>query len=371
MEYNDQPWWKLEIKKFFLRMFLSVGTGIAYLMLVLLAVALIIKACAMVMEKSIEKNNEKIIQRSKIIQNKISPQPISTGKSWTQYGFSKKAEAAEPEEFSGEPFTFDIWEAGMDEVDMLKTAKRNGINLFDEDNSYRYSTKLLEEYATVHLHITAKTRRLMSVSVRWNSGRKVKDIVLEMLESQNAERFGNVYKINGRTEVELKSIVGIDLEMTYKDLALMRTNLTERRLKKEEMKRDTIAKEGDKFFKKNATEAQDQVQESNAAVYQITGKNGKITYTNDPAKAASQKGSPVELKPLETVPLKEVTGYVILLKNGKTIDADAAGSDGKTLWCKERKLKIEMPVDDVSDVEELYLSGGKEGSRHVNFRAGF
>lgn len=302
---------------------------------------------------------------------KTSAAPINTGKSWAQHGFSKEAEAAEPEDFSGEPFTFDIWEAGMDEVDLLKTAKRNGINLFDEENSYRYSTKLLEEYAMVHLHLTAKTRRLMSVSVRWNSGRKVRDIVLEMLESQNAERFGKVYKINGRTEVELKSIVGIDLEMIYKDLALMRADMTERRVKREEVKRDTIAKEGGRFFKRNAIEAKDQVQESNAAVYQITGENGKITYTNDPAKAASQKGSRVDLKPLETVPLKEVVGYVIHLKNGRTEKVKKASSDGSRVWFKNGPIETVMPIGEIRGVKELYRTGEETGSQYLDFRAGF
>lgn len=374
MEYNDQPWWKLEIKKFFLRLFLSVGTGIAYLMLVLLAVALIIKACAMVMEESIEKNNARRIQSSKIIQNKISTQPISTGKSWAQHGFSKVNMETE-ETFSGEPFTFDIWTAGMDEVDLLKTAKRNGIslfegmgNLFGEGESYRYGTRLLGEYASVRLHLTAKTRRLMKVSISWSDGRKAKAAVLELLERQNAVSYGNVYKIGGRTEIELEGF-SISLKMTYKDIALIRADVAERQQKNEEERRDAIAKDGDRFFKQN--EITPQVQKNNARLYKIIGQNGHITYTNDPAKAAAQKASPVELKTLETVRLKELTGYVIYLKDGRIIDSKAASSDGRTVRFKEGKIKIGMPVEEVDDVKGLYRAGNETSAKSLDFRGGF
>lgn len=300
---------------------------------------------------------------------RVSAPPRSTEKSWAQHGFSK-VNMEHEENFSGEPFTFDIWTAGMDEVDILKNAKRNGINLFDGGSEYRYGTRLIDEYASVRLHLTAKTRRLMSVSINWSDGRKVKAAVLEMLERQNAVSYGNVYKIDERTEIQLRSVLGINLEMTYKDLALMRADVAERRQKNEEERRHAIAKDGDRFFKKN--EIAPQVQENNEELlYKITGKNGKITYTNDPAKAAAQKASPVELKPLETVRLKELTGYVIYLKDGRIIDSKAASSDGRTVRFKEGKINIGMPVEEVDDVKGLYRAGNETSAKSLDFRGGF
>lgn len=209
----------------------------------------------------------------------------------------------------------------------------------------------------------------MIVSINWNSGRKVKDTVLEMLKRQNAVSYGNVYKIDGRTEVELKSFLGIDLEMTYKDLALMQANLSERKRKDDEERMDKIEKEGGKFFSQN--EIAPQVQENKEELYKITGQNGKITYTNDPAKAAAQKASPVELKPLETMQLKEVTGYIIHLSNGRREKASKASSDGRTVRFKTGPIETEMPVSEVRGVEELYRIGNETGSRYLNFKAGF
>lgn len=70
MEYNDQPWWKLEIKKFFLRFFLSVGTGITALIVAMLIMLVIIKGCTEVMKHSLERENKSRMQQSRMIPKK-------------------------------------------------------------------------------------------------------------------------------------------------------------------------------------------------------------------------------------------------------------------------------------------------------------
>lgn len=260
---------------------------------------------------------------------------------------------------SGKPFVFDIWQAGMEEVDLLKTARGNGIHLYDGGDSYKYGTKLLEENANVKLYLTAKTKRLMQLSIDWNDGRKIKGTVLDMITKQHAMQSGNIYKINGRTEIELRSFVGVDLQMTYRDLLLMQENEVERQVKMDEDQQHAIMKDGSKFFDGGTKEAEPEQEPQTAAeqqVYKITDKNGVVRYTNTP----SENASPVELKPLEQVPLKEIIGYRVHTKSAKPMPCKEVrrGKPGMLVMV-DGPITIEIPLDEVTAIEEQSQVGEK------------
>ena len=249
------------------------------------------------------------------------------------------------------PFKFDIWEAGMDEVDILRIAKNNNINLMDETDSYRYSTKLLDEYASVKLYLTAKTRKLMEVSISWNNGRKVKGAVLEMLNQQNAKRSGFAYKTSERTEITIESVVGVDLTMKYKDIWLIKSNVEERKTRENEEKENLIARESNRFFGKEKSKSQE--------IYKITDENGTVHYTNVPETVKSGNISNIKMKPLNQIQIKEVEGYIVHLKNGKRIKSKSVQSDGSTVRFKEGAIATETPINEISAVEELSTAGSQ------------
>ena len=103
-------------------------------------------------------------------------------------------------------------------------------------------------------------------------------------------------------------------------------------------------------------------------VYKIKNKDGSVLYTNNPG---TQAAVPIKTKPLETIHLKEVTGYVIHLKNGRTEKVKKASSDGSKVWFKTGPIETVMPIGEIRGVEELSRTGEEACSQYLDFRAGF
>jgi hypothetical protein len=155
----------------------------------------------------------------------------------------------------GNPFKFDIWESGMDESKISDIAGKNNITLYKETDAYRYVTKLLNEQANVSLYMTAKSRRLMKISINWVIGNKVEGAVLEIINKKGpiaikkkAEfmKGSMFYKIDERNQIDIESLTG-DITLIYKDIALIQQNKTEMQIKKKEMQQNLIDNDGKKF----------------------------------------------------------------------------------------------------------------------------
>lgn len=273
---------------------------------------------------------------------RVSTPPKSTGKSWTQYGFSDvNADASIKKYINGYRGIFTGVSSLQDVCKELGAPIRieetkNGNNYIFKEVTVNFSGKDKEKANTIIID--------NDYSYTDINGIKLGDMVNEIDEKIKGRRS------SGTITDEKNGIVYWHNAIIIKRIVLTKSiKIQERNFSQDEVK----------------------TQENNARLYKITGQNGQITYTNDPAKAAAQKASPVELKPLETVRLMELTGYVIYLKDGRIIDSKAASSDGRTVRFKEGKINIGMPVEEVDDVKGLYRAGNETSAKSLDFRGGF
>ncbi len=68
---------------------------------------------------------------------------------------------------------------------------------------------------------------------------------------------------------------------------------------------------------------------------------------------------------------KKNTGYIVYLKNGRTVRSSMAGSDGSTVRFRTGQIETELPIGEIRGVEELSRTGEETGSQYLDFRAGF
>jgi hypothetical protein len=177
-------------------------------------------------------------------------------------------------------FRFDVWQSAMDIEEILLTARSHDIPLvkeglvsiiknFNPDLSskyaatatqYYYKTQLLGHPAAVNLFLTPTSKKLHSLSVRWevfgDSRRKdLEQDLKDMITSKYGRPKGNRIPIFGKItfwrpsqqiEIEYKEMVS-GLTLTYKDNLMIQLQETESQKINNEKKTEYRTKDRNKF----------------------------------------------------------------------------------------------------------------------------
>lgn len=179
-------------------------------------------------------------------------------------------------------FTFDVWTSKITLDEAILIAQKNNIPLrkdgifsgkkgfykphlflekYPNNRVFRYTTKLLNENATVYLYFTKNSKELYNLKVRWGTKKKeIIDSLYTLLDKKYGKRkvaIGSnigefiIYKKrqwnpNNDTLIQTKTSIG-STELNYYDVEESHKEDEERKKTKIEKKEKALIKDANKF----------------------------------------------------------------------------------------------------------------------------
>ena len=179
-------------------------------------------------------------------------------------------------------FTFDVWTSKITLDEAIKIAKKNNIPLrqdgifsgkkgfykpdlylkkYPNNRVFRYTTKLLNENATVYLYFTKNSKELYNLKVRWGTQKKgFINSLYTLLDKKYGQRkvviSSNIgefilykkrqWNPNNDTLIQTKTSIG-STELNYYDVEESHKEDEERKKTKIEKKEKALIKDANKF----------------------------------------------------------------------------------------------------------------------------
>ncbi|WP_417914931.1 hypothetical protein [Candidatus Electronema sp. JM] len=271
-------------------------------------------------------------------------------------------------------FKFDIWESGMDIKQIIMIAENNNIKISGGETLYSYNDNLLNKKASISLELTRGDYKLMRIKIKWQNDyenfNEFYKILIKIIEDKNpVSKIKNImpiftlmnynclYMLDKNNSVEIRDPATHPyVEMIYTDIPLENTDKKRKEWDKKESQRKAVLQDINKFNPEKESSYREQDADS-GKIRKWTDDRGVNHYSNI---ESGENSTVVTMKPVETVPLKEILWYEVRLKNGSKIKAKKIDRVSKgVLAIVERGIKTEVADNKISQVEETSKVGGK------------